>query len=126
VPAGKLGGVGLALLAAGLASVALLHDHAAWWDIVWRMGLCGTGFALFQSPNNRLMIASTPRERSGAGSGMLSTARLLGQTTGAAMVALVFGVFASAGIGTGAQSAIALGAGFAVVATAVSLLRLRV
>ncbi len=126
VPAGKLGGVGLALLAAGLLAVATMSPEAPWWAVAWRMCLCGTGFALFQAPNNRLLIAATPRERSGAGSGMLSTARLLGQTTGAALVALVFGIMASQGVGISAQTAIGLGAAFAAVAMAVSLLRLRV
>jgi DHA2 family multidrug resistance protein-like MFS transporter len=126
IPAGKLGGVGLAVMAAGLAAAALLAPGAAWWDVAWRLGLCGAGFALFQSPNNRLLIASAPRERSGAGSGMLSTARLLGQTLGAASVALVFGLTSAAGIEVGAEVSIALGAGFAVLATLVSVLRLRV
>ena len=52
------------------------------------MALAGAGFGLFQTPNNRTMIAAAPRERSGGASGMLGTARLLGQTTGAALVAL--------------------------------------
>ena len=52
------------------------------------MALSGVGFGLFQTPNNRTMIAAAPRERSGGASGMLGTARLLGQTTGAALVAL--------------------------------------
>lgn len=59
-------------------------------DIIWRMILCGAGFGLFQSPNNHTIITSAPRHRSGGASGMLGTARLLGQSTGAAMVALMF------------------------------------
>lgn len=47
-------------------------------------------FGLFQSPNNHTIITSAPRHRSGGASGMLGTARLLGQSTGAAMVALMF------------------------------------
>lgn len=59
-------------------------------DIIWRMILCGAGFGLFQSPNNHTIITSAPRHRSGGASGMLGTARLLGQSTGAALVALMF------------------------------------
>ena len=55
------------------------------------MALAGAGFGLFQTPNNRTMIAAAPRERSGGASGMLGTARLLGQTIGAALVALFLG-----------------------------------
>ena len=62
-------------------------------QIVWRMVVCGAGFALFQSPNNRTLIGSAPMERTGGASGMLGTARLLGQTTGTALVALIFNLF---------------------------------
>jgi len=91
--AGALGALGLALFAAGLALLALLPAEPSDADIVWRMALCGAGFGLFQSPNNRAILSSAPRERSGGASGMLGTARLLGQTSGAALVALMFGLF---------------------------------
>jgi DHA2 family multidrug resistance protein-like MFS transporter len=124
IPAGKLGGLGLLLLAVGLAGVATIPDHAPWWNVVWRLALCGVGFALFQTPNNRLLISSAPRERSGAGSGMLSTARLLGQTMGASLVALVFGL--GGAMSLTAPLAIGVGCGFAAVACGISLLRLKV
>ena len=54
------------------------------------MALCGLGFGLFQSPNNRTIVSSAPRNRSGAAGGMLATSRLLGQTTGAVAVAVLF------------------------------------
>jgi DHA2 family multidrug resistance protein-like MFS transporter len=91
--AGVLGALGLGLFAAGLALLALLPAAPSDADIVWRMALCGMGFGLFQSPNNRAILSSAPRERSGGASGMLGTARLLGQTSGAALVALMFGLF---------------------------------
>lgn len=87
---GVLGGAGLALMAAGLLALALLPDRPAAEAIVWRLAVCGLGFALFQSPNNSLLIASAPRERSGSASGMLATARLVGQTAGAGAMALLF------------------------------------
>src|SRR6185312_3550482 len=88
-PAGLLGGIGLLIFAGGLAALALMPPHPTVVDIVWRMALAGAGFGLFQSPNNRTMIAAAPRERSGGASGMLGTARLLGQTIGAALVAML-------------------------------------
>ena len=88
--AGALGGAGLALMASGLFLLAALPEDAAAGDIVWQLMLCGAGFGLFQSPNNSLLIASAPPERSGSASGMLATARLLGQTAGAATMALLF------------------------------------
>ena len=89
-PAGLLGGVGLAVLALGLALLVLMPAHPGDIDIVWRMAVCGLGFGLFQSPNNRAMMFSAPRQRSGAAGGMLATARLVGQTAGAACVAIIF------------------------------------
>ena len=90
VPAGILGGVGLAALAAGLMFLAFLPLHASTLDIVWRMALCGLGFGFFQSPNNRTLLSSAPRPRAGAAGGMLATGRLTGLTIGATLAALVF------------------------------------
>ncbi|MFO1060311.1 MAG: MFS transporter [Dongiaceae bacterium] len=120
VAAGLLGGVGLALFATGLTLLALLPEAPGAADIAWRMALAGLGFGLFQSPNNRAIVTSAPRERTGGASGMLGTARLLGQTTGAALVALIFGLLPEAG----AQPALFLAGGLAVIGAAVSLTRL--
>ena len=90
VHAGLLGALGLAVMATGLFALALLPSSPTDLDIIWRMILCGAGFGLFQSPNNHTIITSAPRHRSGGASGMLGTARLLGQSSGAALVALMF------------------------------------
>ncbi|HTP76195.1 MAG TPA: MFS transporter [Rhizomicrobium sp.] len=119
-PAGLLGGIGLVVFAAGLLSLALLPPHAGVGDIVWRMALSGAGFGLFQSPNARAMISSAPLARSGGASGMLGTARLLGQTIGAALVALSFARMPD----RGTVFALYIGVGFALAAAAVSCLRL--
>lgn len=124
-PAGLLGGIGLGVMTLGLAAIALLEPGAAWSDVAWRMALTGAGFALFQTPNNRVLISSVPRERSGQGSGMISTSRLLGQTMGAAVVALVFSTLQARGVGTAATVAVATGAGLTALATLLSLARLR-
>jgi DHA2 family multidrug resistance protein-like MFS transporter len=119
-PAGLLGGIGLSLFAAGLASLAFLPAAPSPLDIVWRMALAGLGFGLFQTPNNRTMIAAAPRERSGGASGMLGTARLLGQTTGAALVALFLGRYPN----EGTRIALLAGVGFALCGAILSMLRL--
>ena len=92
-PAGLLGGCGLAVMGLGLLAMSLLPDHPATLDIVWRMTLCGIGFGFFNTPNNRAIITSAPPIRTGGASGMQATARLLGQSMGAALVALVFTAF---------------------------------
>lgn len=117
---GLLGGVGLVAMATGLVLLAALSAHPATSDIVWRMALCGLGFGLFQTPNNRAMIGASPPHRSGAAGGMLATARLLGQTVGAALVAVIFGLAPT----HGTTATLLVGAGFSLVAAAVSLARL--
>ena len=106
-PAGILCGIGLAVLTSGFVLLAALpaQPHPA--DIVWRMMICGFGFGFFGSPNNRAIITSAPRERSG----------------GAALVALIFG-FAGPSGGTGPTVAILLAAGFAALAAVLSVLRM--
>jgi DHA2 family multidrug resistance protein-like MFS transporter len=118
--AGILGGIGLVVFATGIILLALLPSDPTSANIAWRMAVCGGGFGLFQSPNNRAIINAAPRERSGGASGMLGTARLLGQTVGAALVALIFGL--SGDVAT--IVALAVAAGIALVAATVSCLRL--
>ena len=72
----------MAIFATGLFTLYLLPPHPAEWNIIWRMALCGMGFGLFQTPNNVTIVSSAPTHRSGGASGMLGTARLLGQTFG--------------------------------------------
>ena len=88
---GVLGSVGLLVMGAGLALVALDLGNPDTGSLVWRLAVCGLGFGFFQSPNNRLIIGSAPRERSGGAAGLQSTGRLIGQSLGAALVAVAFG-----------------------------------
>jgi len=118
--AGVLGSVGLVFMAVGLVLLATLPAHATALTIGWRMAVCGAGFGFFQTPNNRTMMASAPAHRSGGAGGMLATARLFGQTAGAALVAVAFSFFPR----QGGVVALGVGAGFAAAAAAVSSLRL--
>ncbi len=120
VPAGLLGGIGMAVSIVALALIALLPADATYVDIAWRMALCGSGFGLFLPPNARLIIGSAPRERAAAAGGLVGTVRLVGQTTGATLVAALLAM------GVGATSTPPLvAAGLALVAGLCSLARLR-
>ncbi len=118
---GLLGGIGMAVFAMGLCSLYLLPPHPAEWNIIWRMALCGMGFGLFQTPNNVTIVSSAPTRRSGGASGMLGTARLLGQTLGTTLVALLFRLFSE---GQRAQSCLLLAVVFALCAGIVSSIRI--
>ncbi len=117
--AGVLSAIGLALMSAGLASLALLPTMPSHIDIAWRLALCGAGFALFQTPNNFTIVTSAPAARAGGASGMLGTARLTGQSAGAVLLAIVFSASAHAG----PSIALGLGAVCALVAGGFSLSR---
>lgn len=121
-PAGILGGLGLALLGVGMALLAVLPATPGVANIVWRMAICGLGFGFFQTPNMRALMSSAPPGRSGSASGIVATARLTGQTIGAALAALCFSLAGH----QGAAVALALGAGFAAVGSVMSFLRLAV
>jgi MFS transporter, DHA2 family, multidrug resistance protein len=95
-PDGLLGAIGLGVLSFGLALLALAAGDANS-SVWWRLTICGLGFGLFQSPNNHTIITSAPAHRSGAASGMLGTARLTGQSLGAALLAAVFAAFSAHG-----------------------------
>lgn len=120
--AGILGGIGLVILTLGMALLAMLPANPSVADIVWRMMLCGFGFGFFQTPNMKAIMTSAPLHRGGSASGMVATARLVGQTTGAAAAALCFGLAGR----DGATLALALGAGFAALGSVMSFLRLAV
>jgi DHA2 family multidrug resistance protein-like MFS transporter len=119
-PVGILGGLGLALLGLGMALLAMLPPNPGVIDIVWRMAICGFGFGFFQAPNIKALMSSAPAGRSGSASGIVATARLTGQTTGAALAALCFGIAGR----EGATVALVLGAAFAAVGCVMSCLRL--
>jgi MFS transporter, DHA2 family, multidrug resistance protein len=117
---GILSGSGLIVMALGLALLATMPQHPSEPDIVWRMMVTGLGFGFFNTPNNRAIIISAPPARSGGASGMQATARLFGQTTGAALVALVFGLVPQGGTRVTLTAATAIAA----LAAGISFLRI--
>ena len=120
VPAGILGGVGMAISVAALLLLAFLPADASVLDVAWRMAICGSGFGTFLPPNARLIIGSAPQTRAAAAGGLISTVRLLGQTTGATLVALLLAL----GVGAGRVPPL-VAVGLAAVAGLCSLARLR-
>ena len=86
-PAGILGGIGMLIAMCGLTSLAFLPKDLTLFEIGWRMALSSTGFAIFFSPNARLIVGTAPLNRAAAAGGLVSTTRMLGQTAGATLAA---------------------------------------
>lgn len=128
--AGILGVIGLTSMTSGLVLTALLPPDPSAPDIMWRLVLCGMGFGIFMSPNNRLMMNAVPRERSGSAGGIIATSRTLGQTLGAALVAMMFGLLDFSAGGAAAadasRAAMWLSASFACTALIVGSMRLKI
>lgn len=119
---GILGAVGLSVLAVGLILLGLLPTHPSAFDIGWRMAVCGAGFGLFQSPNNRTIMGWAPKDRLGSAGGLIGTARLTGQTVGASLAAFLFHISPKA---QGSTAPLFVGAAFALFAAGVSALKIK-
>jgi len=89
-PIRMLGTVGMAAMCLGLVLLATLPAQPTKMQIIWRAALGGCGFGFFGAPNNRAMVASAPRERSGGAGGISTMSRLLGQSIGVSVVAVIF------------------------------------
>ena len=112
--------IGLALLAIGLWTSAALPVDASNLSIAWRLAVCGIGFGLYQTPNNQMVMTSGPRNRSGAAAAMMSMARLVGMTLGAAAATVMLGK----GVDHATFKALVLAGGIAAAGSGISLLRL--
>lgn len=121
INASLLVATGLWLLSLGMTLVATLPATVHNAFLAASMVLCGVGFGLFQSPNNFTLMTSAPLDRAGGAGGMLGTARLVGQTSGAVLVAIVLSLVP--GALRGPTLALYLGSACAFVAGLVSLQR---
>jgi EmrB/QacA subfamily drug resistance transporter len=138
----RIGTVRPAVLGAGVSAVscgllAALPADAGAEQVAWRLALFGLGAGIFGSPNNSAVMGSAPREHLGVASSLLGTVRTVGMVLGVAAGAAV--LYASvpasllrggsltpaqaAAYLTGLRHAYAVGAGFAVGAALLSLIR---
>lgn len=115
-----LGGSGLFILSAGMLLLMTIPESPNVLDIIWRMAICGCGFGFFQTPNMKAIMSSAPVARAGSASGVLATARLTGQTLGAALAALCFSLVGH----QGATYALGLGAAMALAGSLIGFSRL--
>jgi DHA2 family multidrug resistance protein-like MFS transporter len=120
-PPGLLGALGMATSFTGLTALSFLPAHPSYFDLAWRLWLCGAGIGLFLAPNNRMIIGWAPAERIAAASGLIATMRMTGQVLGATLAALLL----SLGAGLGRLPTL-IAAGMTVVALVCCLSRLTI
>ncbi|MBR5542114.1 MAG: MFS transporter [Bacteroides sp.] len=120
---GILGAIGMGVFATGLCLLIMLGGGTEPLDLAWRMAVCGVGIGLFQTPNNVTITTSAPIQRSGGASGMLGTARVLGQTLGTAIVAVLFHLMGNRG--GGEQVCLWVALSLAIMAGLLSTLRIK-
>jgi DHA2 family multidrug resistance protein-like MFS transporter len=97
IPAGLLGGIGMAIGFISMIFLALLPAAPSEFAILWRVALCGLGFGMFFSPNARQVLGAAPAARAAAAGALFSTLRGAGQTLGATVIAALLAM--GAGIG---------------------------
>jgi len=124
---------GMACLATGMFLMGRLGAGGTDQQIVLRLGLVGLGIGLFTSPNNSAIMGAVPRTHQGLGSGIVATARAMGNVLGIAVSGSLFGVEVQkllAALGqeglavTGAyRHAVTIGAGIALAGAFTSLIR---
>ena len=96
-PVSVLCGLGAMTMGLGMGFVILAPSSLSDFWFLLALFCSGCGFGFFQTPNNRVLIISAPRHRSGAVGGLQATTRVLGQTFGAAIVASTFSLSKSSG-----------------------------
>ena len=112
---------GLLVTASGFLLLRTMASHPSDLGICFRIALAGFGFGIFQPPNNRAILLTAPLIRSGAASGMVSAARLFGQTIGAMLVACTFALLPG---GPAPRSCMGYGAAVALIGACLSASRL--
>jgi hypothetical protein len=82
--------VGLALVMLGFWALSTVRTDMTALGYVVRFLPVGIGLGTFQSPNNSAVMGAVPRERLGVASGLLSITRIVGQTTGIAVLSAMW------------------------------------
>lgn len=115
----RLCSIGTGCLAIALVTLILLPASTSNSVLMVCMAMCGIGFGMFQTPNNRTMLTAAPRARSGSAGGLQGSARQFGMAFGAALAALAFTAIPA----HGPLSALVLAVVFTIAASVVSAAR---
>jgi EmrB/QacA subfamily drug resistance transporter len=82
--------IGMAVLAVGLFVLSRLGESAPFAYVAAALAVVGLGVGLFTTPNNSAMMGAVPTRRQGVASGILATARTLGNLLGLGVSGAIF------------------------------------
>ena len=116
----KLCSIGGICMSVGFATLVMAPSASSTELYLPGIFLCGTGFGLFQTPNNRSMLLAVPVERAASAGGMQATARLSGQLIGALIGSLLL---SSLTVLTASRYGFGLAAATTVIASVISVRR---
>lgn len=88
-----LASVGMALITLGLLCFSFFTIHTPIGLIIVLFGVIGVGYALFSSPNTNAIMSSVDKGYYGVASGLIGTARTVGQSFSMALTALISSIF---------------------------------
>jgi EmrB/QacA subfamily drug resistance transporter len=82
--------LGMIILSVGLFLLSRMGDASPYLAVSGALAVVGLGIGLFTSPNNSALMGAVPPQRRGVASGVLSTARTLGNVLGIGMAGAIF------------------------------------
>lgn len=85
--------IGMGITGVSLLFLSLLTTTTPFPVILGNLSLLGLGFALFASPNMNAIMSSLEKRFYGVGSGILATARMIGQAFSMGFTVLVFALY---------------------------------
>lgn len=89
----RVASIGMLLSVIGLVGLIFINNATGMAVIVVCLIVLGIGFALFSSPNTNAIMSSVDKRYYGVTSGLIGTARLVGQTISMAVAAMVFALY---------------------------------
>ena len=89
-PAERVATAGMALCAIGIGLAATLTAQSPLWFILVILVVLGGGFALFSSPNTRVIMTSVAERDLGVASGFSASMRTLGMMSSMTIVTVIF------------------------------------
>lgn len=107
--------IGVSIMALGSLSMSTLEASGGSLGFILRIAVINGGLALFQTPNNALVMGAAQPDQRGVVSGLLALGRSLGQITGASVMSSLFAIFVigastlGAPVGTAESSALIIG-----------------